>query len=112
VSELSQQATTSIQKIDVKGHHLRPKVKQLIHEGNVRRITIKDSDGKTILEMPVSVGVIGILVAPTMATIGALGALAADYSIEVEREGDDHESVLTAVSASNGVQNERRANNG
>ena len=79
------QATTSTEKIDVKGGHLVEKVKELIHEGNVRRIIIKDADGKTAMEVPVTVGVVGLFVAPTMAAIGALAALAADYSIEVER---------------------------
>jgi Domain of unknown function (DUF4342) len=80
------QATTSTEKIDVRGGHLAAKVKELVHEGNVRRVIIKDSDDKTVLEMPVTVGVVGFLAAPTMAAIGALAALAADYSIEVERE--------------------------
>ncbi len=80
------QATTSRETIDVKGGHLVEKVKELIHEGNVRRIIIKDSDGKTVMEVPVTVGVVGFLLSPTMAAIGALAALAADYSIEVERD--------------------------
>ena len=79
------QTTTSTEKIHVKGWHLVEKVKELIHEGNVRRIIIKDADGKTAMEVPVTVGVVGLFVAPAMAAIGALAALAADYSIEVER---------------------------
>ena len=80
------QATTSTEKIDVKGGHLVEKVKELVHQGNVRRIIIKDGDGKTVMEVPVSVGVVGFLVAPTIAAVGAAAALAADYSIEVERD--------------------------
>ncbi len=79
-------ATTSTEKIDVKGGHLVAKVKELLHEGNVRRIIIKDADGKTVMEVPVTVGVVGLLVAPTIAAVGAVAALAADYSIEVERD--------------------------
>jgi len=79
-------ATTSTEKIDVKGGHLAAKVKELVHEGNVRRIIIKNSDGQIVMDVPVTVGVVGLLVAPTMAAIGALAALAADYSIEVERD--------------------------
>lgn len=74
------------EKIDVKGGHLLAKVKELLHEGNVRRLIIKDAGDKTVLEMPVTVGLVGILAAPTMAAVGALAAIAADYSIEVERE--------------------------
>ncbi len=84
------QPATSTERIEVTGGHLVEKVKELVHEGNVRRIIIKDSDGHTVMELPVTVGVVGgvvgVLVAPTMAAIGAVAALAADYSIEVERE--------------------------
>jgi hypothetical protein len=95
---VSQQATTSTEKIDVKSGHLVDKVKELVHEGNVRRIIIKDAGGTTMVEVPVTVGVVGFFVAPTMAAIGALAALAADYSIEVER--DTPESTDTGVTAS------------
>ena len=78
--------STSTERIDVKGGHLVEKVKELVHEGNVRRIIIKDADGKTVMEVPVTVGVVGFLVAPTIAAVGAVAALAADYSIEVERD--------------------------
>jgi Domain of unknown function (DUF4342) len=78
-------ATTSTEKIDVQGGHLVAKAKALIHEGNVRRIIIKDAGGKTAMEVPVTVGVAGFFAAPVMAAVGALAALAADYSIEVER---------------------------
>ena len=81
-----EQSTTSRERIDVKGGHLEEKVKALLHEGNVRRIIIKDSDDKTVLEMPVTAGVIGFLAAPTLTAVGALAALAGNYSIEVERE--------------------------
>jgi predicted ester cyclase len=79
-------ATASTEKLDVKGGHLVAKVKELIHEGNVRRIVINDADGKQVLDMPVSVGVVGLLVAPTLTAVGTLGALAADYTIDVERD--------------------------
>ncbi len=87
---MSEQATTSTEEFEVKGGHLVEKVKELVREGNVRRIVIKDPEGRTIMELPVTVGVVGgvvgVLMAPTIAAIGALAALAADYSIQVERE--------------------------
>ncbi|WP_433678073.1 DUF4342 domain-containing protein [Nocardia sp. CA-119907] len=86
---MTQQVTTSTEKVDVKGRHLVERVKELVHEGNVRRIVIKDSDGRPVMEVPVTVGVVGFLLAPTVAAIGALAALAAHYSIEVERETSD-----------------------
>ena len=80
------QSTTSTERIDVKGGHLVEKIKELVHEGNVRRIIIKDAEGKIVMEIPVTVGVVGFLMAPTIAAVGAIAALAADYSIEVERD--------------------------
>jgi hypothetical protein len=105
---MSRQANTSRERIDVEGGHLVTKVKELIHEGNVRRIVINDSDGREVLDMPVSVGVIGLLVAPTMTAIGTLGALAAHYSIEVEREQPETEAPIVAAVSSRDVEREAR----
>ena len=80
------QATTSTERVAVKGSHLVEKVKELIHEGNVRRIVINDAEGKTVMDFPVTVGVVGFVLAPTIAAIGAIAALAADYSIDVQRQ--------------------------
>jgi hypothetical protein len=83
---MSLQATTPTEKIELKGGHLVEKIKELIHEGNVRRIIIKDPAGDTVMELPVTVSVVGLLAAPKWAALGAFAAIAADYSIEVERE--------------------------
>ena len=83
---MSQQATTSTQRIEVSGEHLMGKVKELLHEGTVQRIVINDADGQQVLDMPVTVGVIGLLLAPSITAIGALGALAAKYTIDIERQ--------------------------
>ena len=72
------------EELQVMGEQLLSKVKELIHEGNVRRIIIKQ-EGHTIMEIPLTVGVVGVLVAPALAAIGALGALMAQCSIEVVR---------------------------
>jgi len=69
----------------VKGEELVEKVKQLIHEGNVRRLIIKDETGKVYLEIPVTVGVIGALIAPMLAAVGAVAAMVANLKIEVIR---------------------------
>jgi hypothetical protein len=74
-----------MEELKVQGDALLSKVKELAHEGNVRRIIIKDSRGQTLIEVPLTVGVVGALVAPVAAGIGAIAALAADYSIVVER---------------------------
>lgn len=60
-------------------------VKQLIHEGNVRRIIVKDENGKLLMEIPVTIGVIGALIAPWLAALGAIAALATRCTIIVER---------------------------
>ncbi|MGE5384001.1 MAG: DUF4342 domain-containing protein [Omnitrophica WOR_2 bacterium] len=69
----------------VKGEELLSKIKELIHSGNVSRIIIKDEQGKTYLEIPVTIGVIGAVFAPVLAAVGALAALAANFTIEVVR---------------------------
>lgn len=81
-----QQGKVWTEELKVQGDALLGKVKELAHEGNVRRIIIKDTKGKTLLEVPLTVGVVGALVAPVAAAIGAVAALAADYSIVIERK--------------------------
>ncbi|HLI08031.1 MAG TPA: DUF4342 domain-containing protein [Ktedonobacteraceae bacterium] len=72
-------------ELQVMGEQLLSKVKELVHEGNVRRIIIKDQNGHTILEIPLTIGVVGAILAPTAAAIGAIGALLAQCSIQVVR---------------------------
>jgi hypothetical protein len=69
----------------VKGEDLLRKIREIIDEGNVNRIIIKDHEGKVYLEIPVTIGVIGAVILPVFAAIGALAALAADFTIEVIR---------------------------
>ena len=95
------EAPTSTQKIEVKGGHLADKVRELLHEGNVRRIIIRDPRGKSVAEVPATVGVLGVLAAPTMVAIGTVAALTADYSIEVERELPDPPAPDTTSPADN-----------
>jgi hypothetical protein len=69
----------------VKGEDLIKKVKEVIHEGNVRRITISDKDGKTLIVIPLTIGVVGAVLAPALAAIGAIAALVTDCTISVEK---------------------------
>jgi hypothetical protein len=78
--------TTTTEEFKVSGDQLLKKVKDLIHQGNIRRITIKDQQGKTILIIPLSIGVIGAVLAPPLAAIGAVAALVTECTITVERE--------------------------
>lgn len=70
----------------VKGEDLLAKIKQLIKEGNVRKITIKNKQGKTLIVMPLTVGVVGAVLAPVLAAVGAIAALVTECTIQVERK--------------------------
>lgn len=70
----------------VTGENLLKKVKEIIKEGNVRKITIKDKQGKTLVVFPLTIGVVGAVIAPVLAAIGALAALITECTISVERE--------------------------
>ncbi len=69
----------------VNGEQLLAKIKQLIHEGNIRRIIIKDKDGKILIEFPLTLGVVGLVLAPTLAAVGAIAALVTEVTIVVEK---------------------------
>jgi hypothetical protein len=70
----------------VNGENLLKKVKDLIKEGNIRKITIKDKGGKELIVFPLTVGVVGALAAPALAAIGAIAALIGECTISIERE--------------------------
>ena len=65
------------------------KIEQLIHEGNVRRLVIKDARGATIIEAPLTFGIVGVALLPVWAAIGAIAAMAADLTLQVERKAAD-----------------------
>jgi hypothetical protein len=77
---------TRAEEHKVSGDKVIEKVKQILHEGNVRRISIKNDDGRTLIEIPLTVGVVGALLLPVWAAIGAVAALVTNCSIVVERE--------------------------
>ena len=70
----------------INGEQLLKKVKELIAEGNIRKITIKDKSGKELMSFPLTVGVVGAVLAPVLAAVGALAALIGECTISVERE--------------------------
>jgi hypothetical protein len=69
----------------VSGDDLIAKVKELVHEGNIRRIIIKNEEGETLIEIPLTLGVIGAVLLPVLAAIGAIAALVTDCTIVVEK---------------------------
>jgi hypothetical protein len=75
----------SHEEYEVQGKDVGTKVQELLHEGNVTRIIVKDDAGKVLLEIPVTVGVVGLVVAPWLAALGVIAALASNCTIEVER---------------------------
>jgi len=69
----------------VSGDNLVAKIKELVREGNIRRIIIKNEEGKTLIEIPLTLGVIGAVLLPVLAAIGAIAALVTDCTIVVEK---------------------------
>lgn len=78
--------TNKEETFKIKGEQLIDKVKKLIKEGNVRRITIKDKKGKTLVVLPLTFGVVGAVIAPVLAAVGAIAALISECTVTVERQ--------------------------
>ncbi len=81
-------AKTFFEEMKVLGNDLAEKVKALIHEGNVRRIIIKDEQGHTFVEIPVTVAAVGAVFAPILAAVAGLAAMAAKFTVVVEKSRD------------------------
>jgi len=79
-------AKTTKETFSIHGEQLLKKIKELINEGNVRKITIIDKSGKELMSFPLTVGVVGAVFAPVLAAIGALAALVGECTITVEKE--------------------------
>ncbi len=77
--------TKRTEEFKVSGEDLLKKVKEIIAEGNARKITVKSKEGKTIVELPLTVGVVGAALAPLLAAVGAIAALVTECTIIVER---------------------------
>lgn len=75
-----------VEEIKVTGGKLKSKLKELIREGNVRRIVIRNSQGRTLLDMPLNAGVAGAVLIPFWLAVGSIVALAKDFTIVIERD--------------------------
>jgi len=73
------------EKVKVQADALREKVEELIREGNVRRVVVKNAEGQTVMELPLTIGIVGAVAAPMLAAVGAIAGLAARWSLEIER---------------------------
>lgn len=91
-SPRSSKRNAVLQEVKVRGDQLVEKVREVLEEGNARRVLIK-KDGRTVIEFPLSVGVGGataaLFFAPTLAAIGAFAALVTDVTVQIERDPDD-----------------------
>jgi hypothetical protein len=76
---------TTREEIQVAGDKLVSTIRSILHEGNVRRITIKNEEGKTLIEIPLTLGVVGALLLPVWAALGTIAALAANLTIIIEK---------------------------
>jgi hypothetical protein len=74
-----------IEEAQVLGRDLVEKVASLIHEGNVRRLIIKDENGNTFIEIPVTIAAVGVIMAPVLAAVGAISAHVAKFTVVIER---------------------------
>jgi len=79
---------TRTEEFEVTGDKVVETVKRLVHEGNIRRITIKDMEGRSLIEIPLTLGVVGVVLLPVWAAVGALAALVTKCTIVVEKVED------------------------
>lgn len=77
-----------MEEIKVSGPKLKAALKSIIREGNVRRVVLRNSQGRTLLDMPLAAGIAGVLLAPFWLAVGGVVALATDFTILVERDPD------------------------
>jgi len=74
-----------VEEFEVSGERVVAKIKELVHEGNIRRVVIKNEEGRTLIDIPLTVSVLGVLVAPQLAALGAIAALLTKATIVVEK---------------------------
>jgi hypothetical protein len=84
VEEKDTRRETRRERVRVRGEELLAKVRELIHEGNTRRIIVIGDDGTTLLEIPLTAGIVGTVVAPALVAVGAIAALASNYTLLIE----------------------------
>lgn len=85
MAEQEKKEKTRTEEFKLSGSDIINKIKELIHEGNVRKIILKDEEGRTFMEIPLTIGLVGALIAPVWAAIGAIAALVSRLTIVVEK---------------------------
>src|SRR5690348_6431112 len=91
------------EQFKVHANELRDKVRELVHEGNVRRIIIKDEQGHTFMEIPLTVATVGVILAPLLAAVGAIATLVARFHVVVERTAPPEPAPSATTDASVGA---------
>jgi competence protein ComGC len=85
MTDQTEQPRTRTEEFQIDGDQLVAKIKELLHEGNIRRITIKDDKGQTLIEIPLTIGVVGVVLLPVVAAVGAIAVLVAKCTIVLEK---------------------------
>jgi hypothetical protein len=80
------ESTSRSEEFQFSGDTLLAKIKEIVREGNIRRVVIKNDDGRVLVDIPLTIGVVGTLLAPQLAAIGAIAALVLKGSIVIEKE--------------------------
>ena len=80
------------EEFTISGEKLISTVKELVRQGNIRRVTIKNKEGKTLIEIPLTFGVVGAVLLPTLAAIGAIATLVTECTIVVEKIGEEDDA--------------------
>jgi hypothetical protein len=88
MAEPASEKKTKTEEFKVSGGEILNKIKELLHEGNIRRIILKDEQGKTFMELPLTVGIVGAALLPVLAAIGTVAALVSNLTIVVEKVED------------------------
>lgn len=88
----NEEGKSTKEEFKLAGSEVIEKIKAIIHEGNARRIILKGDDGKTLVEFPLTLGLVGVALAPVLAAVGAIAALVAKLTLVVEREDSDNDN--------------------
>jgi len=83
------ESKTNTEEFTVNGEELLSRIKDLIRKGNIRRVIIKNKEGRVLMEIPLTLGVVGALLAPSLAAIGAIAALLTEATVVVEKVSED-----------------------
>jgi hypothetical protein len=105
--ETMDEKNSRFEQIQISGDNLLAKVRELIEEGNVQRVILKNEEGTTLLEIPLTAGVaatvLAVAVAPVLAAVGAIAALVSNVTIEVERSEPEDDGTTPSVASTTDV---------